>query len=381
MNARHEVEIVESLESISAVEWDALSGNEPFCSHAFLSALENSGCVGARSGWSPCHLVIRRSGRITGAMPLYRKSHSYGEYVFDWAWAEAYRRHGLRYYPKLVSAVPFTPVTGSRLLASDAETKAALIAAALRFAAEQRMSSLHCLFPIAPEAQLMQQAGMLIRQTVQFHWRNDGYSSFDDFLGRMNHDKRKKIRQERTKLRASGIRLERLSGTEAGEAHWKFFFDCYRRTYRAHQSTPYLNLEFFLRLAHLMPQRLLLSVAVRDGRPIASSLCVRGESALYGRYWGAVEYHPGLHFECCYYQPIEHCIEQGIACFEGGAQGEHKLARGLLPIRTLSAHWLAHPRFFDAVADFLRRERRDVEQYVDELGEHSPFKTPAGARD
>jgi predicted N-acyltransferase len=374
VSAGDTIEIAESLAGIPAGEWDALSNGQVFLSHAFLASLEATGCVGARSGWSPCHIVLRRAGRVHAAMPLYLKAHSYGEYVFDWAWAEAYERNGLSYYPKLVSAVPFTPVTGARLLAPDSESAARLVQAALAFAAENRMSSLHCLFPTEAEAELMRQAGMLLRHTVQFHWRNNGYADFDDFLSRMNHDKRKKIRQERRKLHAAGIRFLRLTGQDTGEEHWRFFFDCYRRTYRSHLSTPYLNLEFFLRLWRRMPERLLLSVALRDGEPIACSLCVRGEGALYGRYWGAREYQPGLHFECCYYQPIEHCIAQGIEYFEGGAQGEHKLARGLLPLRTVSAHWLAHPQFFNAVHDFLKRERRGIDHYVDELNEHSPFK-------
>ena len=375
MSARDRIEVVDSLAGVPAGEWDALSSGHPFVTHAFLTALEATGCVGAGSGWSPCHLVLRRAGRVHAAMPLYLKAHSYGEYVFDWAWAEAYERNGLRYYPKLVSAVPFTPVTGPRLLAPDPASAERLVRAAVAFAEQNELSSLHCLFPTEPEAQLLQEAGLLLRHTVQFHWRNEGYGNFEEFLSRMNHDKRKKIRQERKKLDTLGIRFARFTGSEAGEARWRFFYDCYRRTYRSHHSSPYLNLEFFLQLSRLMPERLLLCIALRDGEPIASSLCVRGDGALYGRYWGTREYQPGLHFECCYYQPIEHCIEQGIEYFEGGAQGEHKLARGLLPTRTVSAHWLAHPQFFDAVADFLKRERRGIDHYVDELGEHSPFKS------
>jgi predicted N-acyltransferase len=381
MSARNRIEVVESLASVNALDWDALGEGQPFLSHAFLSALEETGCVGSRSGWTPCHLLMRRDGRLHAAMPLYLKTHSYGEYVFDWAWAEAYERNGLRYYPKLLSAVPFTPVTGKRLLAPDAAAARELINGALQFAERNDVSSLHCLFPTEPEAELLQQAGLLLRHTVQFHWRNEGYADFEEFLSRMNHDKRKKIRQERRKLRDAGIRFSRLTGQEIEETHWRFFFDCYRRTYRSHMSTPYLNLEFFLRLAERMPQRLLISVALLEDQPIASSLCVRGTDALYGRYWGTREYHPGLHFECCYYQPIEHCIEQGIEYFEGGAQGEHKLARGLLPTKTVSAHWLAHPQFFNAVADFLRREQRGIEHYVDELGEHTPFKLSDNRRD
>jgi predicted N-acyltransferase len=381
MTAAEAVDIAKSLDGIPAAEWDALSGGQPFLSHAFLNALEKTGCVGAEAGWAPCHLVLRAADGLKGAMPLYLKSHSYGEYVFDWGWAEAYHRNGLRYYPKLVSAVPFTPVTGNRLLAPDRQNREMIVSAVLRFAADSGVSSLHCLFPTEAEAELMEKAGMLLRHTVQFHWCNEGYESFEDFLGRMNHDKRKKIRQERGKLRAAGIEFRRLTGEEAAGSHWRFFFDCYRRTYRSHMSTPYLNLDFFLELARVMPRNLLLSIASRDDVPIACSLCVSGSDSLYGRYWGTREYHPGLHFECCYYQPMEYCIERGIGYFEGVAQGEHKLARGLLPVKTLSAHWLARPEYFDAVAGFLRRETRGIDHYVNELEEHSPFKAmPEGVK-
>ena len=368
------IRVVDTLQDVNPDQWNALAGSDPFLSHAMLAAFESSGCVGADSGWVPCHLLLERGGVLAAAMPLYLKSHSYGEYVFDWAWADAYHRHGLSYYPKLVSAVPFTPVTGSRLLAADDKVRRQLIDAALEFAARTQVSSLHCLFPPESEAQQLASAGLMLRRTVQFHWRNEAFADFDAFLARMNHDKRKKIRQERRRLRDQGIVFERISGTQATDADWQFFNECYRRTYRSHMSTPYLNAGFFSTLAAQMPERLLLVIARRDGRRIAAALDVLGPEALYGRYWGTAEYHSGLHFEVCYYQAIEHCIEHGIARFEGGAQGEHKLARGLMPIATVSAHWLAHPQFAEAVADFLKRERRGIEHYVDELGEHSPFK-------
>lgn len=368
------IRIIDSIHDVPAQQWDALAGDDPFLSHAFLGALESTGCVGADTGWAPCHLLLERGNRVAAAMPLYMKTHSYGEYVFDWAWADAYQRHGLRYYPKLVSAVPFTPVTGSRLLAADAADRRHLIDGALEFASRAQLSSMHCLFPLEAEAAQFAQAGMMLRRTVQFHWCNEGFDDFDAFLARMNHDKRKKIRQERRRLREAGLTFERVPGAQANDADWHFFYDCYRRTYRSHLSTPYLNAAFFSELAATMPDSLLLVIARRDGRRIAAALDVRGPDALYGRYWGTTEYHSGLHFEVCYYQGIEHCIEQGIARFEGGAQGEHKLARGLLPIATVSAHWLAHPQFAEAIADFLSRERRGIEHYVDELSEHSPFK-------
>ena len=309
-------------------------------------------------------------------MPLYLKSHSYGEYVFDWAWADAYQRHGLRYYPKLLNAVPFTPVTGPRLLAANEADRRTLLGAALDFARDTGVSSLHCLFPSSGEVAEFESAGLMLRASVQFHWRNDGFNDFEDFLSRMNHEKRKKIRQERRKVRDAGIEFRWLRGAEASPADWRFFIECYNRTYRAHHSTPYLTLDFFERLAKAMPAHLLLILGYRQGMPVAAAFNIIADDKLYGRYWGTKEFHSGLHFEACYYQAIEFCIATKIASFEGGAQGEHKLARGLLPQRTVSAHWLAHPEFAEAITRFLRKEADGIENYVDELHEHSPFKQP-----
>jgi len=374
MKTRSGIQVVDSLASIPASDWDALAGHQPLLSHAFLLALQESGCASAETGWAPCHITLWRDNRLAAAMPLYLKSHSYGEYVFDWAWADAYQRHGLRYYPKLLNAVPFTPVTGPRLLALNDADRGTLLDAALAFARDSGVSSLHCLFPAEPEVAAFESAGMMLRASVQFHWRNEGFSDFEDFLGRMNHDKRKKIRQERRKVRDAGIEFRRLRATEATEADWRFFVECYNRTYRAHHSSPYLNLEFFLRLAQAMPEQLLLILGYRDAVPVASAFNIIGEDTLFGRYWGTREFHSGLHFETCYYQAIEFCIAEKLGSFEGGAQGEHKLARGLLPQRTVSAHWLAHPEFAEAVTRFLRKEASGIEHYVDELSEHSPFK-------
>ena len=374
MKTRSGIQVVDSLASIPASDWDALAGHHPLLSHAFLHALQESGCVSAETGWAPCHITLWRDNRLAAAMPLYLKSHSYGEYVFDWAWADTYQRHGLRYYPKLLNAVPFTPVTGPRLLALSDADRSTLLDAALAFARDSGVSSLHCLFPAEPEVAAFESAGMMLRASVQFHWRNEGFSDFEDFLGRMNHDKRKKIRQERRKVRDAGIEFRRLRATEATEADWRFFVECYDRTYRAHHSSPYLNLDFFLRLAQAMPEQLLLILGYREGVPVASAFNIIGEDTLFGRYWGTREFHSGLHFESCYYQAIEFCIAEKLGSFEGGAQGEHKLARGLLPQRTVSAHWLAHPEFAEAVTRFLRKEASGIEHYVDELSEHSPFK-------
>ncbi len=381
MKTRSELKVLDSLASIPVSDWNALTGNHPLLSHAFLHALHESGCASAETGWSPCYLALWRDARLVGAMPLYLKSHSYGEYVFDWAWADAYRRHGLRYYPKLVNAVPFTPVTGPRVMAASDTDRRALIDAALDFAREAAVSSLHCLFPAAHEIAPLEQAGLMLRASVQFHWRNEGYSDFDAFLARMNHEKRKKIRQERRKVREAGIEFRWFHGGDASPADWRFFTDCYNRTYRAHHSTPYLNLAFFELLVQTMPEHLLLIMGYRAGAPIASAFNIVGGDTLYGRYWGTKEFHSGLHFETCYYQAIEYCIARRIDSFEGGAQGEHKLARGLLPQRTISAHWLAHPEFAEAVTRFLRKEANGIEEYVDELAEHSPFKQTDPAAD
>jgi predicted N-acyltransferase len=366
--------ILDSLEAIDAREWNALAGGNPTLAHEFLDSLHRSGCAAPRSGWTPQYPALFEDGRLVAAAPLYVKGHSYGEYVFDWAWADAYERHGLAYYPKLLCAVPFTPATGARLLAVDAGARERLARELLALARNAEVSSLHVLFPDEADAAALRGAGMLERSGVQFHWRNAGYRDFEDFLGALSHDKRKKIRQERRRVEASGVTLRRVTGGEARAADWDFFTACYRRTYRAHRSTPYLTREFFGMIAERMPGNLLLVIAERDGEPIASALDLFGGAALYGRYWGSTEYVPGLHFEACYYQAIEFCIERGIALFEGGAQGEHKHARGFLPEATRSFHWLAHPAFNRAVDEFLGQEGAHISAYVDELNERSPFK-------
>ena len=369
------VEVRDSLAAIAAHDWNRLAGDDPFLRHEFLHALHETGCAGAATGWAPRFLILREDGVLAGAMPLYLKAHSYGEYVFDWAWADAYQRHGLRYYPKLLNAVPFTPVGGQRLLAAHSGQRRMLLDAALELARDEEASSLHCLFPPAEQAAELQDGGLMLRHGVQFHWRNHGYADFEGFLATLNHDKRKKIRQERRRVRDAGISFEWFAGSAITDALWVFFNRCYRETYRQHRSTPYLNLEFFRAIGRTMPENIVLIVAMRESKPLAASLNIHNGRRLCGRYWGALEYHPGLHFETCYYQVIEYCIAHGIASFEGGAQGEHKVARGLLPVATHSAHWLAHPQFAAAVEDFLKRESHGIAAYVDELGARSPFKS------
>ena len=382
--------IVTDLAEIDAAAWDDLVARSmqptPFLKHAFLHALHATGCAAPDSGWTPQFLTLWRAANtddtacsaLAGAVPLYAKMHSYGEYVFDWAWANAYAEHGLAYYPKLLAAVPFTPVEGSRLIAADPAAQSSLLETLLDAAQRSGMSSLHLLYPPAAEAERMAQAGMLMRQGVQFHWTNPGYADFEAFLASLEQKKRKNIRAERRKVREAGITFRHLPGATINETDWIFFERCYRQTYREHHSTPYLNLAFFQQIGATMPEHLHMVVAQREGRDIAASLLVvdhdAQRSTLYGRYWGALEHHPCLHFETAYYQPLEFCIVAGIRTFEGGAQGEHKMARGFLPVTTHSAHWLAHPDFADAVERFLARERPGVAAYVDELNERSPFR-------
>jgi predicted N-acyltransferase len=364
------------LEAIAPAAWNALAGgdSQPFVSHAFLAALHATGCAVPAQGWRPRYLTAWRGDALIGAMPLYAKTHSYGEYVFDWAWADAYRRYGRRYYPKLVTAIPFTPVTGPRLLGSDDEAKRALLAAALDLVHHGEASSLHLLFPRAGDFALCRDAGMIERSGVQFHWRNAGYRDFDDFLAAFNHDKRKKVKQERRKVAATGVTIARKCGADISAADWMFFYRCHENTYAERGSAPYLTLDFFEALGALLPQHVLMVIASLDGQPIAAALDLWTPTTLWGRYWGALAYIPGLHFEVCYYQAIEFCIERGIASFEGGAQGVHKLARGLTPVVTHSAHALGDPAFAAAVAEFCARERIDIEHRHDELERASPFK-------
>ncbi|HJW57897.1 MAG TPA: GNAT family N-acetyltransferase [Burkholderiaceae bacterium] len=370
--------IVSSLSDIGQPAWDALiavqSDANPFLSFAFLDALHETGCASAQTGWQPQYLTLWQGEQLAAAMPLYVKSHSYGEYVFDWAWADAYRRNGLDYYPKLLSSIPFTPVSGNRLLVREQAGATALIKTLQSLQKENGLSSTHILYLPQAEAKLFQQAGFMLRTGVQFHWLNQGYATFDDFLATLERKKRKNIRAERRKVQDARISFRHVPGQQATEADWRFFKRCYDRTYAAHYSTPYLKLGFFLRIGTSMPQHIRLIIAERDGKPIASSLLIHDEKTLYGRYWGALEEVPCLHFETAYYQPLEFCIAQEIQCFEGGAQGEHKMARGFLPQKTFSAHWLAHPAFAAAIAEFLEQETGGMDSYVDELLERNPFQ-------
>ncbi len=371
------IRIIEKIADIPAAQWDTLAENNPFLKLAYLSALQETGCATPETGWQAQFITIWEGDQLIGGMPLYLKFHSYGEFVFDHAWADAYRSNGLRYYPKLVNSVPFTPATGPRLLAKSAEVRAQLVRAALELAHQPGISSLHLLFPYESQAQEMQAQGLMLRRGVQFHWRNPSYADFDAYLAGMRRDKRKKINQERRKVNDAGITFEHVRGEQITPEQWDFFVRCYEHTHVQYRSPQPLNKAFFLSIASTMPEYILLILALRDGQPIAGAINFYNHDTLFGRSWGALEYHPGLHFETCYYQAIDFCIKNNIALFEGGAQGEHKLARGFLPSTTWSAHWLAHPQFSKAVEEFLQREAGGVEQYMDELNDSSPFKQPA----
>ena len=371
------IKVIETISDIPAAQWDALAENNPFLKHAFLSALQETGCATPETGWQAQFITLWEDGQLRGGMPLYLKFHSYGEFVFDWAWADAYQRNGLRYYPKLVCSVPFTPASGPRLLAKTPELRAQLVRAALELAHQPGISSLHLLFPYESQAKEMQAQGMMLRRGVQLHWHNAGYADFDAYLAGMRRDKRKKIKQERRRVSDAGITFTHVRGEQITPEQWDFFVRCYAHTHVQYNSPQPLNLAFFQRIGATMPEHILLIIALRDGQPIAGAINFYNHDTLFGRSWGALEYHPGLHFETCYYQAIEFCIKNKIDLFEGGAQGEHKLARGFLPSVTWSAHWLAHPQFAKAVEEFLQREAGGIDQYMDELNDSNPFKQQA----
>ena len=369
--------------AIDPTQWDGLLAQQdapsPFMRHAYLAAMHASGSATADTGWQPQFVSLWREEQLVAACPLYLKSHSYGEYVFDWAWANAYEQHGLRYYPKALCAVPFTPVPGSRLLATDGAARQALLQAVQTLCEEKNLSSCHVLLPSDADRIACDAQGWMARQSVQFHWHNQGFASFDAFLSGLSQDKRKKIKQERRRVAEAGVRFEVRVGRDIATHDWDFFYACYERTYLEHGNAPYLSRDFFHRMQQDMAENWVMFVAHREGRPIASSLiAVQGlntpSASAYGRYWGALERVDCLHFEACYYQPLQWCIAHGVQRFEGGAQGEHKMARALMPVPTHSAHWLAHPAFADAVDRFLEREREGVNAYMSHLAARSPFK-------
>ncbi|MEY4712387.1 MAG: hypothetical protein RIS88_1837 [Pseudomonadota bacterium] len=365
--------------------WNALLGPgpqaSPFMRHEYLCALHESASATAQTGWTPAFITLWRGDVLQAACPLYLKAHSYGEYVFDWAWANAYEQNGLAYYPKALVGIPFTPVPGTRLLARDDAARQALLREVLRFCDQEKLSSLHLLFLGDEDRQACAAQGLMARHSVQFHWTNTGpgYVDFEAFLASLSQDKRKKIRQERRKVAEAGVGFRAICGPDMSTADWDFFYRCYERTYLEHGNAPYLTRAFFAQMAREMAAHWVMFLGERGARPIACSLVAVSEAApggvAYGRYWGALERVDCLHFEACYYQPLQWCIGQGLRRFEGGAQGEHKLARALMPVRADSAHWLAHPAFADAVARFLEREGQGVERYMDNLERRSPLRT------
>ena len=366
-----------SIHDVAPGAWNALARGDPFMRHEFLAALEYSGCVGPGTAWRPCHLVLENGG-LEGALPLYWKHDSRGEFVFDWSWADAYERSGLRYYPKLLSSIPFTPATSARLLYREGANADAvaqrLVSGALRVAREAHASSLHVLFPTAAEGRHFVAHGFLERKGCQFHWRNDGYASFDDFLSRFSSAKRKKARRERRRIAEAAIHFEHLRGDEPSAADWDAIYRFYARTFERRGRAPYLNRRFFAAIAAAMPESLVIMLARFQGQPIATAICFRSADTLYGRYWGSLADFHSLHFEACYYQGIDYCIANGLRLFEPGTQGEHKISRGFTPSPTWSYHWLSNRTFYAAVEEFLHQETAHVDTYMDYLEEHAPYR-------
>ena len=376
--------VVDGIGEVPAAAWDACVGDaNPFVSHAFLKAIEDSRSAVAETGWAPYHLVVEdTAGRFVGAAPMYLKSHSMGEYVFDHAWADAFERAGGRYYPKLLVGVPFTPVTGPRLAvragANTTSVRRALIAGLVEVTQRAGVSSLHVNFPPQAEWRQLGEAGFLQRTGCQFHWINQGYTDFDAFLDSLASRKRKAIRRERREALATGLTIETLSGDDIKPAHWDAFFACYTATSDRKWGYPYLTRDFFERLGATLGERVVLILAARDGRTIASAFNMMGSDTLFGRNWGCLEYHPFLHFELCYYRAIDVAIERGLGRVEAGAQGQHKIARGYLPEITYSAHWIRHAGLRDAIADFLASETKAIDNEVDYLADFSPFRKDDG---
>lgn len=373
-------EFITSLDSVSAGSWNSISGTDyPFTRHEFLYGLESSACTTAESGWQPCHLVVRDETGMLALMPMYLKSHSYGEYVFDWSWADAWQRSGLRYYPKLVSAIPFTPATGPRLLTRAGADENASWDAALqaieRFARQQDLSSWHLLFPEETVSRYLQQQGLHQRVATQFHWFNRGYGCFEDFLADFSSRKRKNLRRERTRVADQGLQLRTLQGADIGPQHWRQFHRFYQLTYAKRSGHGgYLTEAFFTEVAPSLGEQVIMVLAYLGERAVAGALYFRSSDTLYGRYWGCEREYDCLHFEACYYQGIEYCIAHGLQRFDPGAQGEHKIQRGFRPVPTFSNHWIADPRLSTAVGEFTRSEAAQNRDYLQAASELLPFR-------
>ena len=373
-------EFLTSLDQIPAAQWDSVANTDyPFLRHAFLHGLETTACTTTETGWQPCHLLLRKGDALAAVMPLYLKSHSYGEYVFDWSWADAWRQSGLEYYPKLLTAIPFTPATGPRLCtAAGMDENACLhgaVAAVRELATRRNISSWHLLFPTEPVSEILLDAGLHRRAATQFHWFNDGFNSFDDFLATFNSRKRKSLKKERRRVVEQGLTLKTLAGAEIGKQEWEQFYHFYQLTYAKRSGHGgYLSREFFVNTAAGMGEQVIMVLAYLDDRAVAGALYFRSSDTLYGRYWGCEQEYDCLHFEACYYQGIEYCIANGLQRFDPGAQGEHKIQRGFRPITTWSNHWIADPQLSAAVGDFTRREAQHNEQYQRAASDLLPFK-------
>ena len=374
-----------AIDELPADQWNALAGDDlPFLRHEFLAAMERHGCVGERFGWLPRHLALRDDdGRLLAAAPCYLKFNSYGEFVFDWSWADAYQRMGRAYYPKLVVASPYTPATGSRVLTGDdprrAELAAALIRGSVQVAERLGVSGLHWLFTAEDETRWLREAGLMPRLGCQFHWHNQGYGSFDDLLSAFSAEKRKKVRRERRRVAEAGVTIRRMRGDAVSDREWAVFHRLYEDTFDKRGGIPTLTLPFFREIGRTMGDQLLLVLAEHGGEIVAAAFCLAGANSLYGRHWGCAKEFHSLHFEACYYQGLEHCIEHRLARFEPGAQGEHKISRGFLPTRTWSAHWIADAAFRGPIDRFLAHEITAMEDYVAEMHDRSPYRRTDGS--
>ena len=372
------VTVHDSISTIASDEWNRLAGSDyPFLSHEFLRLAEASGCVSPERGWTPRHLTIEDGGTLRAAMPLYEKSHSWGEFVFDWAWAHAYEQAGLSYYPKLVSAVPFTPAPSRRLLLADrndADAAAALLKATIDLARESECSSIHIQFPSNDELPLLRDAGFMLRKDCQFHWHNHDYENFDAFLASFGSAKRKKAKRDRRRVQENGISFRRLKGPSIDAETWSLVYALISRTFLIRGSLPYFNEAFFRGISAEIPDGVLVILAEKDLTTVAAAVFFESATTLYGRYWGSDAHYDALHFETCYYQGIDYCIETGLQVFQPGTQGEHKISRGFSPVSTWSAHWLAHPQFADAIEQYLDVEAKHVDKYIDAVELHSPYK-------
>lgn len=381
-----QVSVHSEIAEIGGDEWNRIAGSRfPFLSYEFLHAAETSGSVAEESGWLPCHLALRHAdGSVRALLPLYEKHHSWGEFVFDWAWAHAYERAGLCYYPKLVSAVPFTPAPSPRLLLEspdDTEAGAALLAAAVQLATERECSSIHVLFPSQGDRRILEEAGFKIRKDCQFHWHNRAYQSFDDFLATFSSSKRKKARRDRRRVQEAGITFRWLDGHQLTSDDWLVAYRLISRTFMQRGSLPYFNLDFFRQLGAELPDGIRVVFADDMAGPVAAAVFFVGADTLYGRYWGSESHYNALHFETCYYQGIDFCIRQGISSFEPGTQGEHKISRGFIPEPTWSAHWLAHPEFFSAISTYVSEESRHIDRYMQAVDQHSPYRSTRARRE